>query len=58
MRETISKEYILEWYGEPCEFYDAGANDGQCPTCQAWDVWSHVSGEKIRYRGIEVWGDS
>jgi len=52
----VKKETVAEHWGEPCEWYDPLHKDGlQCHTCKAWDAYTYLTGEKIRYKGVENW---
>ena len=54
----IYKEAVAEHWGEPCEWYDPLHEDGlQCHTCKAWDAYTYLTGEKIRYKGVENWDE-
>jgi len=44
--KTITRSNFSKHWGEPCKLYCDG-----CPTCNAWDDWTAMTGEVIKYEG-------
>lgn len=52
MEQTvITKKAMIQYFGEPCEYYRRG-----CGTCDGWDLWARVTGEAIEYTDHDCWG--
>lgn len=47
--KTITRSNFAKHWGEPCKLYCDG-----CPTCNAWDDWTAMTGEVIKYKGHDV----
>lgn len=45
----ITKNDWVKHWGLPCDLYLQC-----CPVCEAWDLWTEVTGETIEYQGIDT----
>ena len=46
---VITKNDWVKLWGRPCDLYLQC-----CPVCEAWDLWTEVTGETIEYQGIDI----